>query len=67
MGPVVVDIETVGRFDCLSSSVQEYLIERELKRLESNGENGDAQANVIESLPQSCRWYDCSYWTLADQ
>jgi len=51
VGPVVVDIETVGRFDCLSSSVQEYLIERELKRLESNGENGDAQANVIESLP----------------
>ncbi|HHT35967.1 MAG: ribonuclease H-like domain-containing protein [Candidatus Wallacebacter cryptica] len=51
MGPVVVDIETVGRFDSLGTSVQEYLIEREEKRLAASGETGDARANVVESLP----------------
>jgi len=50
MGPVVVDIETAQRFETLSQPVQDYLIEREMKRMESNGEIGDAKSSVLKSL-----------------
>ncbi len=51
MGPVIIDIETVGRFENLDSSVQTYLVDREMRRMENAAEAGDAQENVIANLP----------------
>lgn len=51
MGPLVVDIETAGQFHELTQPVQEYLIEREKRRMEEAGEGADPISRSIDNLP----------------